>query len=210
MKIDTFILGDYQTNCYVLRESSESITCQIIDPGYSPQPLLDFLQENNLTADRIVLTHGHADHIAAIAKLKQLYPDLPVWIARNDADMLTDDMLNLSVLGGQPLNLSPADLLFDIGDTLEIASKSFTVLSTPGHTTGGVSLYCQQENLVFSGDALFAGSIGRSDFPGGNHDQLIEAIRKELLTLDEKTTVYPGHGPATTIDQEKKTNPFFQ
>ena len=210
MKIDSFILGDYQTNCYVLRESTESPSCVVIDPGYSAQPLLDFLQQSNLTVERIVLTHGHADHIAGIPALKQRYPDLPVWIARDDADMLTDDMLNLSALTGQPLHLSAAEHLFDIGDTIEFAFCSLTVLSTPGHTQGGVSLYCARENLVFSGDALFAGSIGRSDFPGGNHDQLIESIRTALFTLADDTTVYPGHGPATTIAREKQSNPFFQ
>lgn len=210
MKIDTFVLGDYQTNCYVLRGSETTDNCLIIDPGYSPQPLLDFLQKENLAPQRIVLTHGHADHIAGIPALKQRYPDLPVLIARDDADMLTDDMLNLSTLGGQPLHLSPADQLFDIDETIDFNDISLKVLSTPGHTRGGVSLYCAEDNLVFSGDALFAGSIGRSDFPGGDHEQLIESIRTSLFALDDHTDVYPGHGPATTIGREKQTNPFFR
>ncbi len=209
MKVDGFQLGDYMTNCYVVRESDDAKPCWIIDPGDRPQELLTFLEQNALEPQQIVLTHGHVDHIAGIPLLKQTYPDLPVWMAKNDAYMLTDNMLNLSFMSGEPLQLEAADHLFDIGDTLRFGELSFVVLSTPGHTVGGVSLYCQKYSTVFSGDALFAGSVGRSDFPGGSHETLIQGIKEQLLVLDDDTIVYSGHGPATTIGREKQTNQFL-
>jgi glyoxylase-like metal-dependent hydrolase (beta-lactamase superfamily II) len=210
MKIDTLVLGDYQTNCYVLRESEDDKECVVIDPGFSAHVLIEFLEANELKPEKIWLTHGHSDHIAGIPLLKENYDDLPVWAPQNDADMVVDDRLNLAFFTGVSLNLEPPEKLFDVGDTLAFATLQFDVLETPGHTPGGVSLHGQKESVVFSGDALFAGSIGRTDFPGGDHDLLIRMIREYLFSLPEDTVVYPGHGPSTTIGREKSTNSFFQ
>jgi len=210
MKIDTLILGDYQTNCYVVREKEEEEKCVVIDPGFSADVLVDFLEASELQPEKIWLTHGHSDHIAGIPLLKERYNDLPVWAPRNDGDMLVEDHLNLAFFAGVSLNLGPAEKLFDVGDTLIFGDLHFDVLETPGHTPGGVSLHDREESVVFSGDALFAGSIGRSDFPQGDHDLLIRMIRDQLFALPDNTVVYPGHGPATTIGREKSANPFLK
>ena len=211
MQIDTFILGEYQTNCYVCRHSSDDKDCFIIDPGFSAQVLIDFLKAQALVPTKIILTHGHSDHIAGIPLLHDHFGrDLKVWSERIDAAMLTDNALNLSAWFGDGFSLDPPDVIFNVGDTLEACGIQLEVLSTPGHTAGGVSLYVRADNIVFSGDALFAGSIGRTDFPGGNHDILIAGIKSELLTLDEVTIVYSGHGPATSIGMEKRVNPYLR
>lgn len=210
MKIDTLVLGDYQTNCYVVREKEEAEDCVVIDPGFSAHVLVEFLEANELKPEKIWLTHGHSDHIAGIPLLKENYDDLPVWAPQNDADIVVDDRLNLASYTGVALNLDSPEKLFDVGDTLAFGDLHFNVLETPGHTPGGVSLHGQKESVVFSGDALFAGSIGRTDFPGGDHDLLIRMIREQLFALPEDTVVYPGHGPATTIGREKFTNPFLK
>jgi len=211
MQIDTFILGEYQTNCYVCRKSSDDKECFIIDPGFSAEPLIDFLKEASLTPTKIVLTHGHSDHIAGIPLVHEHFGrDVKVWSERVDAAMLTNNELNLSAWFGSGLSLEPADVIYNVGDTLDCCGIKLEVLSTPGHTAGGVSLYSRSDNIVFSGDALFAGSIGRTDFPGGSHDILIESIKSELLVLDDATIVYSGHGPATSIGMEKRVNPYLR
>lgn len=209
MQIDTMALGDFQTNCYIVRESPQTKTCTIIDPGYDAHELVEFLQREELSPQRILLTHGHADHIAGIPLLGKNFDDPPVSIGRDEAVMLRDNRLNLSVFSPEPLQLADADTLFEPGDVLEFAGSTFDVLATPGHTPGSVSFYCQAQNCLFAGDALFAGSIGRTDFPGGNHQTLLESIRQALLVLPDDTLVYPGHGPATTIGRERASNPFL-
>ena len=123
--------------------------------------------------------------------------------------MLTDPQLNLGAFMGQQQSEPPADILLRDGETLCVGSLVLQILHTPGHTPGGISLYLQAEGIVFAGDALFRGSIGRTDFPRGNHERLLESIRDKLLTLPDETIVYPGHGPATTIGAEKRGNPWL-
>jgi len=209
MQIDCMILGDFQTNCYVVRESAQPGDCLIIDPGLSAEPLLEFLQQEQLRPVRILLTHGHCDHIAGIPLLRRHYNPLPICIGTADADALTDGGLNLSAMMGLPLVFDRADQTLAPGDVIEFATLRFEVLATPGHSPGGVSFYCRGEKVVFTGDSLFAGSIGRHDFPGGNLKLLLQTIRRELFCLPDATRVYSGHGPETTIAAEKRTNHFF-
>jgi glyoxylase-like metal-dependent hydrolase (beta-lactamase superfamily II) len=209
MKIDIIVLGAYQTNCYILQENQHAKDCLLIDTGLEPSPLFDYLEENNLNPIALALTHGHADHIAGIDRLKKDYPKIKVYIHRLDAIMLTEHRHNLSALAGETFETEPADVLIEDGDTIEQAGISLKVFHTPGHTTGGICLYSKDDNILFSGDSLFADSIGRTDFPGGNMTKLITAIKEKLLILPDRTTVYPGHGPATTIAQEKKYNPYL-
>jgi hydroxyacylglutathione hydrolase len=210
IQIDCFALGDFETNCYILRASADARRCVIVDPGFSPEPVRDFIQQQGLEPGRVLLTHGHCDHIAGLKPLRKIFPNLPVGIGAGDAPMLTSDRKNLSLLMGSSLHLSAAEELFHGGETVTFDDLTFEVLPTPGHTPGGVSYYCAQEAVIFSGDLIFAGSIGRCDFPGGDQDVLLDSIRRQLFRLDDKTVIYTGHGPATTVGCEKRTNPYLQ
>lgn len=212
MQVETncFALGDFETNCYVLRSGHSAKKCLVIDVGFSAGPLLDFLEAEDLEPQRILLTHGHCDHVAGIPLLHERFGPVPVCIGTDDGAMLTDSNLNLSSLMAAPLNLAAADELLKPGGIIEYEEIRLAILPTPGHTPGGLSFYCEADAAVFAGDSLFAGSIGRADFPGGSEKTLLESIRKELLGLPDETKVYPGHGPATTVGAEKRTNPFFQ
>ena len=208
MEIDCLVLGDFATNCFVVRANGESKECLVIDPGFSPGPLLELLQAKQLKPLKILLTHGHCDHIAGIEELQNEFGAIPVCVSGEDAKMLGDAKLNLSWMTGRSIRLQ-ADEEFAQGDDVGLDGLELKVLVTPGHTTGGVSFYCKREGVVFSGDTLFAGSIGRDDFPGGDRGVLLASIRDKLLTLPEETRVYSGHGPITTIGEEKQTNPFL-
>ena len=210
MIIDTIVLGDYQTNCFCVRQNEEANDCLIIDPGMEAAPLVQMLQANDYTPVDILLTHGHADHIGGVETLRQHWPEVRVAISKDDADMLTSPAENLSLMAGAMIQARPAEILLNSeeGD-YEAAGLRFKILHTPGHTPGGICLYAADEDILFAGDTLFAGSIGRSDFPGGNHRILIDMIRQNPLILPAQTTVYTGHGPATTIGNEKASNPFL-
>lgn len=210
MKIEHLILGSYETNCYILRENEAIKNCMIIDTGLEADALIEFLKSGELNPTAAVFTHGHADHITGIPLLRENYPDIKVYIHKLDARMLTRATSNLSLLAGRIFRTKPADYLIEEGDVIEAAGVKLEVFHTPGHTQGGISLYSKDEKILFSGDTLFAGSVGRTDMPGGNMRQLIEGIKEKLLPLPEETLVYPGHGPATTIGQEKVSNPFLQ
>ncbi|MHC4153735.1 MAG: MBL fold metallo-hydrolase [Planctomycetota bacterium] len=208
MQVDQLVLGAFETNCYVLRESGGATGCVVVDAGLDAGRLVGFLQQRKLNAVALVLTHGHADHIAGVVELRKNFVSLKVYIHQLDAEMLTGEQDNLSLLAGGTFRADAADFLVVESDKIEQAGISLEVLHTPGHTRGGISLYCRDEGVVFAGDTLFAGSVGRTDFPGGSMRQLIKSIRERLLVLPDQTTVYPGHGPATTIAQEKAYNPF--
>lgn len=210
MKIDRLVLGDFETNSYVLRKNPEAKQALIIDTGLDSRPLIDFLKQNNLTPVALLLTHGHADHIAGVAELRENYPDVKVCIHKLDAEMLTNAHTNLSAMSGLSLNVEAADVIIDCEKPIEFAGITLQPLHTPGHTKGGICLYSENDGVIFVGDTLFAGSVGRTDFPGSSGTELITSIKEKLLPLPEDTTAYPGHGPATTIGQEKTANPFLQ
>jgi hydroxyacylglutathione hydrolase len=210
MKIDHLILGEYENNCYVLRKSDEVSDCLIIDTSLPDPKLNNFLKRHNLNPLAVIITHGHADHIVGLTDLRKNYPDIKVYIHDLDQHMLTEAELNLSALVGRDFKTAPADVIVQDGDMIEIAGLKLKVLHTPGHTQGGICLYCQEDGVLFSGDTLFSDSIGRADFPGGDMEQLIQGIRAKLLTLPEETKVYPGHGQATTIKREKKFNQYLK
>jgi len=210
MKIDRLILGAYQTNCYILRESEADKDCLIIDTGLEAGELVDFLQRHELNPVAVVLTHGHADHITGVATLRGQFPDIKIYIHKLDAKMLTEKGCNLSALAGVLFSSKSADFLIEEGDVIEQAGIKLEVLHTPGHTPGGICLYSKHESIIFTGDTLFAGSVGRTDMPGGNMTQLIKSIKEKLSVLPDETAVYPGHGPVTTMAQEKTSNPYLQ
>ena len=210
MKIDRLILGAYETNCYVLRSSEAAKDCLIVDAGLGAEKLIRFLQEHKLNPLAIVLTHGHIDHIEGVAALRAEFPDIKVHIHKLDAEMLTEPSTNLSAMTGAEFSVEPADFFLEEQSVIEQAEVNLCVLHTPGHTPGGISLYSKDDKVVFVGDTLFADSIGRTDFPNGNMEQLLQGIREKLFTLPDETQVYPGHGPITTIAHEREHNPFLR
>ncbi|HEY1381572.1 MAG TPA: MBL fold metallo-hydrolase [Gemmataceae bacterium] len=183
----------------------------VIDPGFEPDAVLDVLRENGLTAAVILNTHGHVDHIAGNEALKAAFPAAPLVIGGGDAAMLTDPMLNLSGLAGAAVTSPPADRTVREGDVVEAAGLRLEVLDIPGHSPGHVAFVVRDrpQVVVFGGDVLFAGSIGRTDFPGGDLELLLGGIRAKLWPLPDDTAVYPGHGPVTTVGEERRTNPFL-
>jgi len=204
--IEILELGSFFVNCYIVgdKESGAGI---IIDPADDVDSIAKFVKKNELRIEQIVITHGHADHIGALDEAKKLFK-APVSIGEKDAPMLTDPALNLSGLEGTNIISEPAEKILREGDVVSVGQFKFKVLDTPGHTVGSVSLY--GHGVVFTGDALFLGSVGRTDFPGSSHEQLMESIRKKLLTLPDETIVFPGHGPDTSVGQERDFNPFLE
>jgi hydroxyacylglutathione hydrolase len=209
MKIDRLVLGEFDTNCYILRSGEQVTDCLIIDTGLDVRPLLEFLEKNKLNPVAVILTHGHIDHIAGIEELRKKYPSIKVYIHKLDGETLTDSVSNLSFMTNDSFIAEKADHLVEEKDLIEETVIQLSVIHTPGHTPGGMCLYSQKDGVVFVGDTLFAGSVGRTDFPGGDMRRLIEGIKEKLLKLPDATVVYPGHGPQTTIGREKKNNPFL-
>ena len=210
MIIDTLVIGDFETNCYCLRSDESSRECVLIDTGLDDTDIVNIFEENQFLPLVLIITHGHFDHIAGINAMREKFPDMKVYIHKLDAAALEDPNVSLAYFTGDTFTAKPADVLVEEGDLIEQAGIRLQVLHTPGHTPGGISLYSPEDGVVFSGDALFADSVGRTDFPGGNTTQLIEGIKKNPLTLPETTKVFPGHGPSTTIAREKKYNPFIK
>ena len=210
MEIDSLVLGLYETNCYVLRADKTGSECVIIDSGLEKNAMVEYLTARNLQPTAIILTHGHVDHIGGAAGIKARYPQARVYVHQADAPMLGNPQDNLSLFAGVTIGSPAADVQVKDGDIIDEARIKLAVLHTPGHTPGGISLYARQEASVFSGDALFADSVGRTDFPGGSMEQLVQSIKKKLFVLPDQTVVYPGHGPSTTIAHEKKHNPFLK
>jgi hydroxyacylglutathione hydrolase len=207
MKWERLPLGPLQTNAYILSHSNG--TCIIFDPGSEGSKLIKYIEEQDLTPIAILLTHAHFDHIGAVDDVRNKW-DVPVYIHENEQEWLTDPLLNgSSYFMGEEIRVGRAQHVITHEQKLEIGEFTLQVFETPGHSPGSVSYYCEEIGAVFSGDALFAGSIGRTDLPGGNHAQLLRSIHDKLLQLTEETVVLSGHGPETTIGAEMDSNPFL-
>lgn len=204
--IESRAMGSLGANCYLFA-CEETKKAVIIDPGADGKRIYSWVLEKGLKVEYILLTHGHADHIGAVDELRELLGDVLVGIHTGDAGMLTDGRKNLSSYIGPTLELNKADVLLQDGQELAIGKERIKVMTTPGHSPGGVCFLCSEG--LFSGDTLFAGSIGRTDFPGGSMNQLLDGVKKKLLILPEDTRVFPGHGEETSIGEEKRDNPFL-
>ena len=206
MLVRKLVVGDLQTNCYVLADekSKEGL---VIDPGGDCGDIEEVIEKEGLNIKYIILTHGHADHIAALSSLKEK-TNAQILIHAADSDMLLEPTYNLSFFTGENLICPKADKFFDDGDKIKIGSLELEVLHTPGHSPGGVSLFT--DKMIFTGDTLFCEGIGRSDLPGASHNGLLHSIKTKILAKPDDTVVYPGHGPETTIGEEKENNPWIK
>ncbi len=199
-------VGAVCTNCYVAyhRDTKEGF---IVDPGAEASRIASLVTSEGVDVKAILLTHGHFDHAGAAAELEKLY-HVSIYAHEAEKETMEDMSLNLCGMIGKRETYHATDFVKD-GDVLEIAGFSVKVLFTPGHTVGGVCYYIEKEQVLFSGDSLFCGSIGRTDFPKGSMSDLIRGVKDKLLVLPDYVNVYPGHNEMTTIGDEKCYNPYF-
>jgi glyoxylase-like metal-dependent hydrolase (beta-lactamase superfamily II) len=199
----------FDQNCY-LAFIPERADCLVVDPGFDTDEIEHLLAEHERQPAAFLCTHGHADHIAGNVRMNEVWPDCPLVIGRGDASKLTDPVGNLSSGFGLDILSPPADRTVQDGDLLELAGFQLRVREIPGHSSGHVVFIAEglEPLVVFGGDVLFAGSIGRTDFPGGSFEQLRSGIHGKLFPLPDDTLVLPGHGPPTTVGREKQSNPF--
>ena len=203
----TNVLGSFATNCYTVA-NSETREAIIIDPATKADFLINMYNNQNLKPVAILLTHGHIDHIGAVPELKAKYSDIKIYAGSEEEDVLNSINTNLSAMFGQPLKVN-ADVYVKDEEEITLIGNKIKCLHVPGHTKGGTCYYFEDAKMVFSGDTLFASSIGRSDFPTGDESALLEGIKAKLFTLPEDVTVYPGHNDRTSIKREKEYNPYF-
>jgi hydroxyacylglutathione hydrolase len=225
MRIETFTLGELQENAYLVvaeeGRDDESGVGAVIDPGDYPARLIDRIQETGVVLCAILLTHGHWDHVNGVRDVKAAF-GAPIYLHGADAPLYDHAAEHAELLGFHADPQPPLDHHLSDGDVLEFGPLRFEVLHTPGHTPGGVcyrlagadfgelSRGDNGRDVVFVGDTIFAGGVGRTDLPGGSFEQLVDGIRQKLLSLDDNTTLFPGHGPPTTVGTERRSNPFLQ
>ncbi len=211
MNIRSFTVNGFAMNTFVL--SDETLNCVLIDPGFSnpseEEMLIRYVSENKLIPLMVLNTHCHVDHIIGnkfVCDTYQIH-----LAAHKEDDFILAHASEMGKMFGMDVQASPKiqKYLFD-GDLIKFGNSELVVIHTPGHSPGSLSFYCKEEQFVIAGDVLFAGSIGRTDLPGGNYEILIASIKNKLMALPRETVVYPGHGPSTTIGHEHDTNPFLQ
>ena len=206
LQVKEFVTGPFEVNSYLISDL-ETKQAFIVDPGHSPFELIDFIETHSIVPQFIFNTHGHVDHIGGNKEICDAF-DIHIRIGEKDAGMLTNPVLNLSSYLDTPVISPEAGVILKEGDSIGLGENMFNVIETPGHTQGSISIY--NDEVLLSGDVLFLQSIGRSDFPGSSHEILISSIKNKLLILPGKTRVLSGHGPETTIENEKKYNPFLR
>lgn len=208
MILTTFPVGPLQCNCTILGDETSG-EGMVVDPGDNVPQILSFLAKHQLTLKQIVITHGHIDHVGGAARLKKA-TGAPVLLNQNDLPLLEMMDEQAGWLGVPTPEVEAPDASADEGMTAGIAGHAAQILHTPGHTQGSICLHFAPEKLLLAGDTLFAGSIGRTDLPGGDGKQILESLHERVLTLADETRVIPGHGPETTIGRERATNPFLK
>lgn len=205
---EILIVGPLQCNCSIIGDetSHEAI---VVDPGDNISRIISTLQKHQLTVKQIIVTHAHIDHIAGAQRLKQL-TGAPIFYNQNDLPLVKMMDVQAGWLGIATPDVAPPDASLEDGQVVSVTGLTGAILHTPGHTEGSVCLYLPQQALLLAGDTLFAGSVGRTDLPGGNTRKLIQSIHDSLLTLPDEVTVIPGHGAKTSIGAERESNPFLQ
>lgn len=198
-------VGAFAANCYLVacERTREAV---IIDPGGDADRILQQVEKDNVTVKYIINTHGHIDHVAANDEVRKA-TGAPILIHEKDAEMCKKPHASLAVFVGR-LKTAEPDRLLKGGEQLQVGDLVFEVIETPGHTKGCITL--KADGVLFTGDTLFAGSIGRTDLPGGSYSEIIASIKNKLLVFSDDTVVYPGHGPESTIGEERRYNPFLQ
>ena len=208
MILKSITVGPFQENCYVVGDEATGVGA-LIDPGDEAARISLQVEQTGLQISSIILTHAHIDHVGAVVTLVEEY-GCPVWIHREAEPMLKQLPTQAMMMGMKFGKVPAVDGYIQDGEVVEVGGLRLESLYTPGHAPGHLAFYVRDEGLVISGDALFAGSVGRVDLPGGSMEVLMHSIEEKLLPLPDDTLVYPGHGPETTIGRERETNPFLQ
>ena len=206
-ELRTLVVGPYAVNCYLYWDP-ESKDGVIIDPGLEAGRIIGEVVAAGFVPQAILLTHGHVDHIIAVEAVKDHF-QIPLYIGRGEEELLKNPSANASALIGEPITAPTPEHLLDDEAPLEIVTINFRVLATPGHSPGGVCYLDENEGVLFCGDTIFAGSIGRSDLPGCSLEQLLNSIDQKIMKLPDDVICYPGHGPRTTVGTERLNNPFL-
>ncbi len=212
LKMQMLVVGDLQVNCYILYTGMEQGAI-VIDPGDEAERIAAECESLGKTIEFIFLTHAHCDHIGAVEELRKMYPGAKLVAHKDEVPLLQQSTLNLSWFLNKPIKVEVPEIILGDETAIELGEWNFNAYHIPGHSPGGTA-YCFKgivnQSLLFPGDILFSGSIGRTDFPDGCYETLIAGIKTHLLTLPHETIVYPGHGPSTTIGDEIAENPFLQ
>ncbi|MCU1333265.1 MAG: beta-lactamase-like protein [Candidatus Angelobacter sp.] len=203
-----FPVGPLQCNCSIIGDE-QTHEAMVIDPGDQIEGILEILRQEGLTLKQIVITHAHIDHVGGAMKLKAA-TGAPILMNQNDYALLKMLDMQAAWIGMKPPGEVEVDEAVSQGRVLKIGEISSNVIHTPGHTEGSICLYFPEEQKLIAGDTLFAGSIGRTDLPGGSMDKIMRSLHTQVLALPDETQVVPGHGPVTTIGEERETNPFLQ
>ncbi len=205
MKYESIIVGPLETNCYFVF-CPETLDCAIVDPGAEANNIIRMISEKNFKPTLLLNTHGHIDHIGANRDIKEKF-DIPLYIHSADGPMLESVLQSEMGLFLGATDSPPADHFFKDGEEIKIGKSVLKVIHTPGHSQGSVSFL--SDGFLLSGDTLFCGGVGRTDLPGGSWQEMVSSIKDKILTLPDEMIVLPGHGPHTTVGQEKNSNPFI-
>ncbi|MGA2192142.1 MAG: MBL fold metallo-hydrolase [Nitrospirota bacterium] len=208
MILETVVVGALAVNCYIVGSSSAH-EAAAIDPGDDAARIMAAINRHGLKLKYIIFTHGHFDHVGAGKELKEA-THAEVLINEKDAELLKNNAVQAALFGMKTKPAPKPDKYLKEGDIIKFGEVELTVIETPGHTRGGISLYSKKDGVVFTGDTLFWGSIGRTDLPGGDYKTIINSLKTKLGRLPDSTRVYPGHGDSTTISFEKQQNPYFE